>query len=125
VNEIDWIHVVGEIDHGGLSQLNAVQSWLRQMAVHLLKLHGWPALDADERWRGEIVAFQSDAERGFAPSMCRRIDLAGLYDRAVRQIELTRYHGQPGAPAPATCAVTLDQLLSASCGEPEDAFAAA
>jgi hypothetical protein len=70
------------------------------------------------------VAFQSDAERRFAPSMRQRIDLAKLYGRAVRQIELTRYGGQPGLTPPPNCPVSLDQLLTATCDELEAAFAA-
>ena len=42
MNDVDWLHVVEEIEDVGLSQLNSVQSYLRQMLVHLLKGHGWP-----------------------------------------------------------------------------------
>jgi hypothetical protein len=42
VNGVDWEHVVEEIEDVGLSELNAVQSHLRQMLVHLLKVHGGP-----------------------------------------------------------------------------------
>jgi hypothetical protein len=121
VNDIDWLHVAEEIEDVGLSQLNAVQSLLQQILVHLLKLRGWPDLGADQHWRAEIVAFQSDAERRFAPSMRQRIDLAKIYDRAVRQFELTRYAGTPGRTPPLTCPVTLDQLLTGSCTDLEAA----
>ena len=43
VNDVDWAHVVEEIEDVGLSQLNAVRRYLRLMLVHLLKVHGWPA----------------------------------------------------------------------------------
>jgi hypothetical protein len=122
VNDIDWEHVAAAIEDLGLSQLNAVQSVLQQILVHLLKLHGWPELGADQHWRAEIVAFQSDAERRFAPFMRQRIDLARLYGRAVRQIELTRYGGKPGLAPPADCPVTLDPLLTAGCEDLEAAF---
>jgi hypothetical protein len=36
VNEVDWPHVVEEIEDVGLSELNAVRSYLRQLLVHLL-----------------------------------------------------------------------------------------
>jgi hypothetical protein len=85
-------------------------------------LHGWPDISADQHWRAEIVAFQSDAERRFAPSMRQRIDLEKLYGRAVRQIELTRYDGKSGVTPPAGCPVTLDLLLSASVAELEAAI---
>jgi hypothetical protein len=36
VNDIDWTHVVEEIEDVGLSELNAVRSYLRQILAHLL-----------------------------------------------------------------------------------------
>jgi hypothetical protein len=114
VNDVDWDHVVEEIEDVGISELNAVQSYLDQILVHLLKLRGWPELDAEQHWRAEIVAFQTGLERRFAPSMRQRIDLAKLYSRAVRQIELLRHGGKPAPASPPDCPVTLDQLLTAS-----------
>jgi Domain of unknown function DUF29 len=125
VNDIDWTHVVEEIEDVGLSELNAVHSYLRQILVHLLKLHGWPGLGACRHWRSEIVAFQTDAQRRFTPSMRQRIDLDAIYARAVLQIEPLRYGGRPALAAPTTCPVTLDAVLSAPCSDLEAAFRAA
>lgn len=125
VNDVDWEHVVEEIEDVGLSELNAVQSYLQQILVHLLKLRGWPDISADHHWRGEIVEFQSGAERRFAPSMRQRIDLDKIYGRAVRQIEVTRYDGRPALTPPATCPVTLDQLLTVSIEDLEAAVSRA
>jgi hypothetical protein len=58
VNGVDWEHVVEEIEDVGLSKLNAVESDLRQLIVHLLKVHGWPNCLAVEHWRDELVNFQ-------------------------------------------------------------------
>ena len=69
VNEVDWAHVVEEIEDVGLSELNAVRSYLRLMLVHLLKVHGWPDSAAADHWRREIMSFQSDAAQRFAPSI--------------------------------------------------------
>ena len=57
VNEVDWEHVIEEIEDVGLSELNAVQSYLRLMLVHLLKVHCWPESPSVGHWRGEIVSF--------------------------------------------------------------------
>ena len=124
VNDIDWTHVVEEIEDVGLSQLNAVQSYLRQILVHLLKLHHWPDLAASHHWRAEIAAFQADASQRFAPSMRQRIDLEKIYSQALRQIALTTYGVEPAASPPAGCPVTLDRLLSGACVELEAAFIA-
>jgi hypothetical protein len=122
VNDIDWTHVVEEIEDWGLSELNAVHSLLRQILVHLLKVHGWPTLGACRHGRSEIVSFQTDAQRRFTPSMRRRIDLDAIYARALLQIEPLRYGGKPALAAPATCPVTLDELLTRSCNDLEAAF---
>jgi hypothetical protein len=123
INDIDWTHVVQEIEDVGLSELNVVHSGLRQILVHLLKLHGWPTLGSCRHWRGEIVAFQTDAQRRFAPSMRQRIDLETIYARAVLQIDPLRYGGTPALTPPETCPVTLDELLAAPCATLETAFA--
>ncbi len=125
INDVDWDHVVEEIEDVGLSELHAVESHLYQMLLHLLKLHGWPGLSTTRHWRGEVVGFQGNAERRFAPSMRQRLDLEALYRRACRQVEQLALGGSPPRPSPATCPVTLDQLLNATCAELEAAFAAA
>jgi hypothetical protein len=51
VNDVDWNHVVEEIEDVGISQLSAVHSYLRQVLAQLLKLHGWP--DNEARRTGE------------------------------------------------------------------------
>jgi hypothetical protein len=56
--------------------------------------------------------------------MRQRIDLPGIYELAQRQIATMRRDDPSGLPAPATCPVTLDQLLTASVEELEAAFAA-
>jgi hypothetical protein len=125
VNDIDWTHVVEEIEDVGRSELNAVHSCLRQILVHLLKLHGWPTLAARRHWRGEIVAFQTDAQLRFAPSMRQRIDVEAIYARCALQVSQLQYGGRQALAAPETCPVSLDELLTASCDALEAAFRAA
>jgi hypothetical protein len=111
VNNVDWEHVVEEIEDVGLSELNAVRSYLRLMLVHLLKLHGWPDSANCEHWRNETVTFQADAEQRFAPSMRQRIDPADLYERARKVVGRTRQDGTPPRPGPDSCPFSLDDLL--------------
>ena len=122
VNDIDWTHVVEAIEDAGRSELNDVNSCLRQILVHLLKLHGRPALAARRHWRSEIVALQTDAQLRFAPSMRQRIDLEAIYARAALQIIPLQYGGRQAVAAPKTCPVSPDELLAASCDELEAAF---
>lgn len=111
VNGVDWAHVVEEIEDVGLSELNAVRSFLRQMLVHLLKIHGWPNDPAIRHWRVEIGAFQADAAQRYAPSMRRRISVQSLYDKARAQLKDIRYDGGPPQPWPSECPYSLNDLL--------------
>ena len=124
MNGIDWTHVVEEIEDVGLSQLRAVHSYPRQILVHLLKLRGWPGDDASNHWRDEIAAFQAEAADRFTPSMRQKTELDTLHGRAVRQMAARAYGDGPAHPPPASCPVTLDALLTASCPELEAAFLA-
>jgi hypothetical protein len=56
--------------------------------------------------------------------MRQRIDLDKIYGRAVRRIEVTRYDERPTLTPPATCPLTLDQLLTASIEDLEAAVSA-
>ncbi len=114
VNGVDWAHVVEEIEDVGLSELNAVRSYLRQMLVHLLKIQGWPDNSAIDHWRGEIGAFQADAAQRFAPSMRRRINMASLYAKARTQLSGIRYDGVSPRKWPTECPFTLNELLNVS-----------
>ena len=112
VNGVDWGHVVEEIEDLGLSQLNAVESYLRLLLVHLLKARGWPDSPSLGHWRGEIVSFQRDLAKRFAPSMRQKIDLADIYAVAREQTEVANCDGQAPLSWPETCPFTLDQLLN-------------
>jgi len=125
VNDIDWMHVVEEIEDVGLSELNAVQSYLRHMLAHLLKVRGWPDSTPVNHWRGEIVAFQQNALQRFAPSMRQRIDLGRLYADALEQLEPWQYDATAPLPWPADCPFTLDQLLRGKRSALEEQLSAA
>ncbi len=112
VNDVDWAHVVEEIEDVGLSQLNAVWSYLRQILVHLLKLHGWPDSVSANHWQQEVMAFQADAEQRFAPSMRQLIDVDALYLKAIRQVRVAETGGVSPRAWPEACPVGLDALLN-------------
>src|SRR5579864_7350118 len=57
VTNVDWDHVVEEIEDVGRSELNTVHSYLRQMLAHRLQFHGWPDSDAVQHWRNEVATF--------------------------------------------------------------------
>ena len=108
--ELDWPNIVEEIESVGSEQLHAVQSFLVQALLHMLKAEAWPLSPAAPGWRAEAVRFRGDAADRFSPSMRQRIDLAKLYRRALRAMPDT-IDGQPPLPVPESCPVTLDELL--------------
>jgi hypothetical protein len=110
VNDVDWAHVAEEIEDLGLSELHSVESFLNLILVHLLKLYVWPDSQFCAHWRDEIVAFQNNANRRFAPSMRQLIDIGKLYAEAVRQLQAI----DPDSQFPDENLYTVDQLLGES-----------
>jgi len=121
VNEVDWDHVIEEIEDVGLSQLHAVESYLELILVHLLKITTWPDSDAVSHWRAELASFQSNAVRRFAPSMHQRLDMASAYRSAVRQVTLLNNEERP-AWWPAESPFTIEELLNEECAALEQRF---
>ena len=112
VNDVDWEHVIEEIEDVGNTELRACKSLLVKAIEQLLKLHGWPGHSANEHWRGETLSFLTDALLAFTPSMQQKIDLADLYRRALRAVRPLTMGGQPAQPLPETCPFALDDLLA-------------
>ena len=109
---VDWANVIDEVQDVGLSELRACQSLLQQAMTHLLKLHAWPGSRSAGHWRNEAGTFLDDAEQRFTPSMRQRIELGGLYAKALRRAgEAVDDAGGPH-PLPGTCPFALDELLA-------------
>lgn len=112
VNEqIDWENVAEEIESVGRDQLHAVQSLFRQALIHTLKADGWPESRDAPTWRADAFNFRAQAADRFVPSMRQRIDLDRIYQQAKRAIPRS-IDGRAPLPAPDTCPLTLDALLS-------------
>jgi hypothetical protein len=109
-DQVDWDHVVEEIESVGNEQLHAVTSLLVHALVHMLKADAWPQSREVAHWRSEARRFRGDAADRFAPSMRQRIDLVRLYRRALYVMPET-IDGQPPLPVSQTCPMTLDELL--------------
>jgi hypothetical protein len=112
VNEApDWPNIIEAIERAGSEQLHAVTSLLVQALVHMLKAESWPQATNSPEWLAAARRFRADAVDRFSPSMRHRIDLASLYADALAGLPHTM-NGRPPRPAPNTCPVTLDELLS-------------
>ncbi len=117
VNDVDWANVAEEIEDVGLSELHAVESYLVLIMVHLLKTQAWPDDTAADHWYSEIAAFQDNAVSRFTPSMRQRIDLTGVYGRALRRLRMGDRRNKDPRPWPDTNPFDLDRLLRA---DPDD-----
>ena len=110
-NSLDWDNLAEEIGDVGLSQLRAVKSHLILALLHDLKAEAWPLSRDVDHWRAEARGHRDDARRHFSPSMRQRLDAEKLYRQALRRIPDT-IDGTLPLPMPATCPVTIDELLS-------------
>jgi hypothetical protein len=117
VSDVDWAHVAEEIEDVGQSELHSVESDLNLVIVHLLKLQAWPDSTAIEHWYTEIVAFQTNAQRRFTPSMRQRIDLGALHADAINQLRAGDRRNSVVRQWPDANPFTLDQLLSGDSDE--------
>jgi hypothetical protein len=113
VSDLDWPHVIEEIEDVGQTQLRALRSMLRQALVHLLKVQGWPDCDAVPHWRLEVRHFLVEARDCFAPSMRQRVELAAVYLDALDLVQADVIDGRKSGALPAACPFVLDDLLVA------------
>ena len=56
VNDVDWTHVLEEIEDVGLSEPHVVESYLDLMLAHLLQVQGWPNRQSVQHWRMEVTS---------------------------------------------------------------------
>jgi Domain of unknown function DUF29 len=110
--EIDWPHVIEELEDVGQSELRAVRSLLARALEHLLKMHGWPS-GSREQWRSEALSFLIDARRSWTPSMGGRISLDEIYEETVAVTRARTVDAQPPGSLPDHCPFSLDELIVA------------
>ena len=113
VDDVDWEHVVEEIEDVGLSELAAVRSYPRQLFIDMLKIQGWPSCSAGEHWRNELALFQTEAADRFAASRRQRIDVGAIRGQALRVVSGMRIDGEPPGVMEETSPFLLDALLTA------------
>jgi hypothetical protein len=115
VNEadLDWPNIAEEIEDVGKSELRAVASHLVMAMLHDLKAEAWPTSSEVPHWRAEARGHRDDARSAYAASMADREELRieQLYRRALRRMPET-IDGMAPLPVPATCPVTLKELLA-------------
>jgi len=109
VNDLDWEHVIEEIEDLGNSEIAQVNSLLLQAMIHALKVARWPESSAVLHWRGEAATFLLQAQARYRPSMARSIAVADLYAKA-RRLVLATDQDVPPQPIPERLDLTLSDL---------------
>jgi Domain of unknown function DUF29 len=97
VNDVDWEHVLEEIEDVGKSELKTVRSHLRNALIHALKVLAWPDHSASRKWRNEIRNFLSEGRGRYEPGMAQHLDLPELYAAALEHVRDT---SMPVPPRP-------------------------
>jgi hypothetical protein len=110
VNDLDWEHVIEEIEDLGNSEIAAVSSLLLQAMIHALKIARWPESQAVPHWRGEAGSLLVQAQARYRPSMARSIPVEDCFGKA-RRLVLSLDQDVPAQPIPEQSPVTLRELM--------------
>jgi hypothetical protein len=110
VNDLDWAHVIEEIEDLGNSEIAQVTSLLTQAMTHALKIVRWPDSPSVQHWRAEAITMLEQAQDRFRRSMAREIDPARSYARARKAVLAMEYDGST-APIAESLSLSLDALM--------------
>lgn len=117
VGELDMESILEELEDMGREQKMALQSLLRMILVHLLKLDLSPAKTPRAKWIEEVLEFRAQAESRMdnTPSLAHYAD--DLFRKAwpqARRIAQKSFeaHGEVVDPPP-ECPYSLEQVLDA------------
>lgn len=111
---LDIMIVAEEIEDLGRAELNAVESQIRNIFIHLIKARSDPASRALPHWRTETTIFHADLVQRYTPSMRRRLDLEQSWRLALRVVRAAlREHGRDiGADMLVGCPFQLEDLVT-------------
>lgn len=113
VDDVDWEHVVEEVESVGRAAMHAVEDLLDVALTHLLAVFASPSPDPVPHWRSEARAALARAARRASPSMLPRLDLQDLWTLARDSAADTLGpHGGPARALPAACPFTAAELLN-------------
>lgn len=115
-NAVDWENVVEEIESLGREQRFSLQSHLKNILSHLLKLQFSPAEHPRAHWMREVRTQRAEFEQrlemnpGLKPQLPALLRSAYGYGRKHAAAGLEQ-DGLALADLPAECPYTLDQVL--------------
>ena len=112
---LDWERIAEELEDMGREQQLALQSLLRQILVHLLKLQLSPQRAPWAKWSEEIIEFRDQAQARIeaTPSLAHHAPelFTKAWQQARRAAEKSfELYGEP-VQIPSVCPYSLDQAL--------------
>ena len=107
LNGLDWEHLQEEIEDLGNEKLRAVNSFLKQLIEHRLKLDYSQEIYPRNHWLKEVDNFQDEIEDRLTRVLANQLDLAKQYERA-RRVVLREYK----LDIPKQCPYTLEDLMT-------------
>ncbi|HYZ32244.1 MAG TPA: DUF29 family protein [Crenalkalicoccus sp.] len=116
VNDVDWAHVIEEVEEVGRSELSAVLAYLDLAMLHALKVLAWPDHPAAQHWVSEIANFLLQAQARFQAGMQQHVDPAAIYARALRRLRRLPMQGPPALPLPEAVAFIAAELRDEEFG---------
>lgn len=116
LNDLDWEHLIEEIEDLGREQRHKVDSYLKQLFIHLLLYQYWT--QEKERcgagWRGEIANFRDELEWLFESKTLYNYCLERFdknYSKARKQVIINTQLSPKIFPE--LCPFTIEQILDA------------
>jgi hypothetical protein len=116
VAELDTEHLIEELESMGASERRELQSLLRQILVHLLKLDYSPTAHPRAKWTDEISEFRAQVETALDDTPSLRASAGELFGKAwpqARKIAENSLlaHGEK-VKLPLDCPYALEQVVS-------------
>ncbi|MDZ7621935.1 MAG: DUF29 domain-containing protein [Candidatus Competibacteraceae bacterium] len=113
--ELDYEHILEELEDMGKEQKIALQSLLRQILVHLLKIDLSPATALKAKWIEEIIEFRDQAQTRIDETPSLKHHAEDLFAKAWRQarrgaVKSFVAYGED-VEVPETCPYSIDQVL--------------
>lgn len=112
-SDIDFAHVADAVEGLGRMEVVAVKQLVRRILALLIRGAVEPQADAFALWRAEATAAQLDLQDRYLPSMRRRVDVAKLWQAALKVAAARLAAGGAGPPQglPEDCPLKLADLL--------------
>ncbi len=111
-NTLDIVHLAEEIEDLGKRDLREVQSLLRRLIEHVIKMAALPHSIDRLHWAQESRVFQVDARAAFKPGMTQLIQLDIIWHQGQKLALAALSDMGRDIPIQKSCPFTQDELLA-------------